>query len=77
MPVLRENFPEFGADARPRNATFAGRALELGEFGGLLLPLQQRQGRPDAGRGGAETGAETAAVYATYFAAIDEIDWPS
>src|SRR6266446_377191 len=44
-------------------------AFQLGEFGGLLLPVQQQQGRPYAGGGWAETGAETPAVYAAHLPA--------
>src|SRR5579871_182348 len=40
MPVLRASISKFGADVRPRGTAFARRALDLGEFGGVLLSLQ-------------------------------------
>ncbi len=55
VPVLRACISQFGIDAGPRCAAVARGAFQLGKFGGLLLPVQQQQGRPYAGGGWAET----------------------
>ena len=67
-------FAGFGADARPRDAAFARRPLVVGESRGVLLHLQQSQGRPHARRSWAETAPSSAAVHATYVAAVDAPD---
>ena len=74
LPVLHSRVSSFGADARSRDAAFARRAFELGESGGLLLRLQQSQGRPDTGRGGVQAAAPAASFHAAHFAAADAID---
>ena len=77
LPVLRQDFPELGADSRSRRAAFARRPLVLGKSGGLLLSLQQQQGRSYARRSRAQTGSQAAPIHAAYLAAIDAPDRPS
>jgi len=47
-PVLRRQAARGKPDAGPRGATLAARPLDMGEPGGLLLRLQQQEGRSHA-----------------------------
>ena len=77
MQPVRAGFQRVEPLLADEQVVFARGALELGEPGGLLLSLQQRQGGPHSGRGGAEAGTETTAVYTAHLAAADAVDWAS
>ena len=71
------DLPGVGVDARSRGAALARRTLLLGESGGLLLPVQQSQGRPHAGRSRHQAGAAAASVYPVHLSPADAADRPS
>ena len=77
LPVLRARLSRLRVDARSRGAALARRPLVLGKSGGLLLPVQQSQRGPHAGRSGHQAGAAAPPVYAVHFPAAHAADWPS
>src|SRR5260370_7754806 len=76
LPVLRTGTSKLGIDAGPRCAAVARWTIHLGKLGGLLLPLQQQQGRPDPARTRPEAGPKTSTVSPTYPPPPTPTHWP-
>jgi hypothetical protein len=71
VPVLPQGIQQRGVDAGPRDSAVARRRDELGEPGGVLQPVQQPEGQPDAGRGEPEVAAAAAAVQCAHKPSTD------
>ncbi len=74
LPILQPRASGFRVDAGSRDAAFAGRAIVVGEFGGVLLRVQQPQRRPHSGRSRAAIAAAAASFHIAHFAAADALD---
>src|SRR6267378_3501123 len=74
MPILQPHASCLGADPGSRRTAISRRTVVLGEFGRLLLPVQQQQGGPHSRRSRDCSGATPSPLHAAYLPATDASD---